>query len=283
MDYLNTVELLTKFLPSIEKLKTSTIVIKYGGAAMKDLKLTQQVIQDIVFLSKLGLKLIIVHGGGPLINFWLDKVNIQTFFENGIRVTDLKTMEVVEMVLSGKVNKQLVSILNSNNISAIGLSGHDANLITASPTSESNNNYVGRIDKINPIIINLLLKNNYLPVIAPVGLDIKGQAYNINADTVAGEIAIAINAQKLIILTDKPGILLNVVDPSSVISHLNIIKVKQLISQNIITAGMLPKVQCCLKAISQGVNATHIIDGRISHSLLLSLLTDCPVGSIIEP
>nr|YP_009297861.1 acetylglutamate kinase [Kumanoa americana]AOM67595.1 acetylglutamate kinase [Kumanoa americana] len=283
MDYLNTVELLTKLLPSLDKLRTSTIVIKYGGAAMKDVKLTQQVVQDIVLLWKLGLRLIIVHGGGPLINFWLDKVNIQTIFENGIRVTDLKTMEVVEMVLAGKVNKQLVSILNNNNVSAIGLSGHDGNLIAASPINKSSNNYVGKIDKINPMILNLLLQNNYLPVVAPIGLNIEGQVYNINADTVAGEIAIATNAQKLIILTDKPGILLKVSDPSSLLSHLNSVKVKQLISDNVITSGMLPKVQCCLKAISQGVSSTHIIDGRISHSLLLSLLTDSPVGSMIEP
>jgi acetylglutamate kinase len=283
MNYMNIIKLLTQFSPSLEKLKTSPIVIKYGGAAMNDPSLTNHIIQDIVILHNLGLKIIIVHGGGPFINLWLDKTNIQTVFKDGMRVTDHQTMEIVEMVLSGKINKELVASLNSCNIPAIGLSGKDASLITASSIDGTNTNCVGQIDLINPLLLNTLINNNYLPVIAPIGSDFKGKSYNINADIVAGEIASVMNAQKLIIITDKPGILLEISDPTTLLQQLNIANIKLLIKQNIIKSGMLPKVECCLQAISKGVGSTHIIDGRISHSLLLSLSTNNSVGSTILP
>nr|QHO64101.1 Acetylglutamate kinase [Lympha mucosa] len=282
INQLNIIKIFGNFLPFLDELKKGIIVIKYGGAAMKDFNLTYKVIQDIILLYNLGLKLIIVHGGGPMIDLWLNKVNIQATFKDGLRVTDEKTMEVVEMVLSGKVNKELVNLINKNKVQAIGLSGKDGGFITASSIDNCPSSFVGQIVSINPNLINLLIDNNYLPVIAPIASDLNGQSYNINADIVAGEIASAINAHKLIILTDTPGILLETSDPTTILSSLNINKIKTLIDQNIITGGMLPKVNCCLKAISQGVDSTHIIDGRVSHGLLLNLLTDYPIGSTIK-
>jgi acetylglutamate kinase len=282
INQLDIIKIFGNFLPYLKELKKGIIVIKYGGAAMKDVNLTHKVIEDIILLYNLGLKLIIVHGGGPMINLWLNKVSIQTVFQNGLRITDEKTMEIVEMVLSGKVNKELVNLININNVQAIGLSGKDGGFITASSIDNTSNNLIGKIVSINPSLINLLIDNNYLPVIAPIASDLKGQSYNINADIVAGEIASAINAHKLIILTDTPGILLDASDPTTILSSLDINKVNTLINQNVITGGMLPKVNCCLKAISQGVDSTHIIDGRVPHGLLLNLLTEYPIGSTIK-
>jgi acetylglutamate kinase len=282
INQLDIIKIFGNFLPFLKELKKGIIVIKYGGAAMKDVNLTHKVIEDIILLYNLGLKLIIVHGGGPMINLWLNKVSIQTVFQNGLRITDEKTMEIVEMVLSGKVNKELVNLININNVQAIGLSGKDGGFITASSIDNTSNNLIGKIVSINPSLINLLIDNNYLPVIAPIASDLKGQSYNINADIVAGEIASAINAHKLIILTDTPGILLDASDPTTILSSLDINKVNTLINQNVITGGMLPKVNCCLKAISQGVDSTHIIDGRVPHGLLLNLLTEYPIGSTIK-
>jgi acetylglutamate kinase len=282
INQLDLIKIFGNFLPFLKELKKGIIVIKYGGAAMKDVNLTNKVIEDIVLLYNLGLKLIIVHGGGPMINLWLNKVSIQTVFQNGLRVTDEETMEIVEMVLSGKVNKELVNLMNINKVQAIGLSGKDGGFITASSIDNTSNNLIGKIVSINPSLINLLIDHNYLPVIAPIASDLKGQSYNINADIVAGEIASSINAYKLIILTDTPGILLEASDPTSILSSLDVNKVNTLINQNIITGGMLPKVNCCLKAISQGVDSTHIIDGRVPHGLLLNLLTEYPIGSTIK-
>jgi acetylglutamate kinase len=282
INQLDLIKIFGNFLPFLKELKKGIIVIKYGGAAMKDVNLTNKVIEDIVLLYNLGLKLIIVHGGGPMINLWLNKVSIQTVFQNGLRVTDEETMEIVEMVLSGKVNKELVNLMNINKVQAIGLSGKDGGFITASSIDNTSNNLIGKIVSINPSLINLLIDHNYLPVIAPIASDLKGQSYNINADIVAGEIASSINAHKLIILTDTPGILLEASDPTSILSSLDVNKVNTLINQNIITGGMLPKVNCCLKAISQGVDSTHIIDGRVPHGLLLNLLTEYPIGSTIK-
>jgi acetylglutamate kinase len=282
INQLDIIKIFGNFLPYLKELKKGIIVIKYGGAAMKDVNLTHKVIEDIILLYNLGLKLIIVHGGGPMINLWLNKVSIPTVFQNGLRITDEKTMEIVEMVLSGKVNKELVNLININNVQAIGLSGKDGGFITASSIDNTSNNLIGKIVSINPSLINLLIDNNYLPVIAPIASDLKGQSYNINADIVAGEIASAINAHKLIILTDTPGILLDASDPTTILSSLDINKVNTLIHQNVITGGMLPKVNCCLKAISQGVDSTHIIDGRVPHGLLLNLLTEYPIGSTIK-
>ncbi|WP_298612971.1 acetylglutamate kinase [uncultured Thermosynechococcus sp.] len=282
MNYSGKIESLIDLLPNICELKDKTIVIKYGGAAMKDEKLTKQVIQDLVFLASCGLKLIIVHGGGPAINTWLKKMQIKPSFENGVRVTDCETMEIVEMVLAGQVNKYLVTLINSSQGKAVGLSGKDANILIAEPIDLSLQNMVGKITKVNSDLLNLLLDNNYIPILAPIALDTSGNSYNINADTAAGEIAASLSADYLLILTDTGGILRDFHDSSSLIPTLNRDEVKNLIEQKVIMGGMLPKVDCCMNALQSGVKSTCIIDGRVPHSILLSLLTQEPIGSTIR-
>nr|QCI07080.1 acetylglutamate kinase [Haraldiophyllum bonnemaisonii] len=259
----------------------SIFVIKYGGAAMKNDNLKYKVIQDLVFLHSLGIHLILVHGGGPFINDWLLKLNIKPQFNDGIRVTDHTTMEVVEMVLSGKINKELVGLLSTFNVSAIGLSGKDSNLITASPLFNSLNNYVGKIESINNKILNLLLQSNYIPVLASIGLDSSNNTYNINADTVASSIAISMNAKKLVLLTDISGIMLDINDNSTLLKQLNLSTVNQLKANNTIYGGMIPKVDCCINALLSNIDSTHIIDGRVEHALLYEMLTPARLGSMI--
>jgi acetylglutamate kinase len=268
-------------LPFIHKLRNKVIVIKYGGAAMQSNHLKIQVIKDILFLYSLGIKLILVHGGGPVINNWLKRLDIQPKFEHGIRMTDSKTMEIVEMVLAGKINKELVSLINVNKNIGVGLSGKDANLLLASNMFDDSNNLVGKIDSVNIDLLNLLLDNGYIPVISSIGSSTDLTTYNINADTAAGTISQALNADKLILLTDTPGILLDVKDPASLQKELNITDVQDLCKQNIIAGGMVPKVQCCINSLRNKVDATHIIDGRVEHSLLFELLTSERVGSQI--
>nr|YP_009313375.1 Acetylglutamate kinase [Dichotomaria marginata]SCW21629.1 Acetylglutamate kinase [Dichotomaria marginata] len=275
------IKLLNQILPFILKIKNKTIVIKYGGSAMKDPQLTQQVVENITLLIKFGINIIIVHGGGPIINYWLEKSQIEPKFHNGLRITDPDTMEIVEMVLVGKVNKNLVTLLNKHNCKAIGLSGKDANLIIANPLEPNSNSRVGQVQFINIELINLLIRNNYTPIISPVASSITGLSYNINADTVAGEIARALNAEMLIMLTDTPGILLDPKDLSSIINHLKKDKVLELINNKVIQGGMLPKVESCIKALSEGVNCVKIIDGRVPNSILISLLIDNNFGTSI--
>nr|YP_009314600.1 Acetylglutamate kinase [Liagoropsis maxima]SCW22854.1 Acetylglutamate kinase [Liagoropsis maxima] len=282
MNYSDKIASFEQIIPRIESIKGKIIVIKYGGSAMKDERLTQQVIHNIVLLSKLGINFVVVHGGGPIINKWLEKLNIKPKFENGIRITDEVTMDVVEMVLAGKVNKSLVALLNSNNLKALGLCGKDSNCITAAPIHQSLDNRVANVQSVNPELIYLLIKNNYIPVIAPVAADALGVSYNINADTVAGEIAASLNAHSLLMLTDTPGILYDHTNPSTLAHFLNLDDLDHLIDIGTIQGGMLPKVYSCIKALSAGVNSARIIDGRIPGSILLSLLTDSKVGSVIS-
>nr|QCI06614.1 acetylglutamate kinase [Erythroglossum lusitanicum] len=264
-----------------QKYYNSIFVIKYGGSVMKDNNLRLKVIEDLALLYSLGIKLILVHGGGPFINDWLLKFNIEPKFKNGIRITDYKTMEIVEMVLSGQVNKQLVSLLCNKNILAVGLSGKDSNLIKASPKFHSSNNFVGNVDFIDNKILNLLLSNNYVPVVASVATDFNNQTYNINADTVAGAIAKSVKAEKLILLTDTPGIMSNLYDSSTLFKTLTISEVNKLKTSKIISGGMLPKVDCCIDALLNNIRSTHIIDGRVEHSLLYEILTLDRLGSMI--
>nr|YP_009398979.1 acetylglutamate kinase [Cliftonaea pectinata]ARW68035.1 acetylglutamate kinase [Cliftonaea pectinata] len=268
-------------LPFLSKYSGSTFVIKYGGSVMQNDILKSSVIADICFLRLLGINLVLVHGGGLFINDWLEKLSIEPKFHNGIRVTDFDTMQVVEMVLVGKVNRELVSLFNQNNVLSVGLSGKDANLIKASPLFPYSNNLTGKIDSVNSSILNLLLLNNFMPVIASVASDLNGTTYNINADTVASAIASSLNAQKLILLTDTPGILSDINDPCSLIKELNICKVRQLQSLDVISGGMIPKVQSCICALESNVKSTHIIDGRIKHALLYELFTHNRIGSMI--
>jgi len=275
------VQVLSEALPFIQKFAGRTIVIKYGGAAMQNHLLKDKVIEDILFLSYVGLNPILVHGGGPVINYWLNKVNIKSKFDKGVRVTDLPTMEIVEMVLIGKVNQELVALINKKKGRAIGLSGKDANLIVASNSSQDEANYVGSIESVNISIINLLVKQGYIPVIASVAADLLGQSYNINADTVAGAIAANLNAEKLILLTDTPGIMLDIDDPKTLIKVVNKSKIQLLKKQKVISGGMIPKVNCCIDALGQGVGSAHIIDGRVEHALLLEVLTKDGIGSML--
>jgi acetylglutamate kinase len=275
------VRVLGEALPYIQQFAGRTIVIKYGGAAMKDSSLKDKVIRDIVFLSTVGVRPVVVHGGGPEINTWLDKLGIEPQFKDGLRVTDAPTMEVVEMVLVGRVNKELVSLINQAGGLAVGLCGKDAHLVTARPVGQEGIGFVGEVNSIDARLVESLVKNGYIPVISSVAADETGQAYNINADTVAGEIAAALGAEKLILLTDTPGILKDYKDPSTLITRLNIQQARDLISQGIVAGGMIPKVNCCVRSLAQGVRAAHILDGRLPHSLLLEIFTDEGIGSMI--
>jgi len=228
------VRVLSEALPYIQFLSGRTVVIKYGGAAMKDGSLKDKVIRDIVFLSCVGIRPIVVHGGGPEINSWLDKLNIEPQFKDGLRVTDAQTMEVVEMVLVGRVNKELVSLINQAGGSAVGLCGKDANLITARPLAQADVGFVGEVANIDTKLVESLVKSGYVPVISSVAADETGQAYNINADTVAGELAAALGAEKLILLTDTAGILQNYKDPSTLLTKLDIQQARELIQEGVV-------------------------------------------------
>lgn len=275
------VRVLSEALPYIQEFAGRTVVIKYGGAAMKDSSLKDKVMRDIVFLSCVGLRPVVVHGGGPEINSWLDKLGIEPQFKNGLRVTDAPTMEVVEMVLVGKVNKEIVTLINQAGGLAVGLCGKDGNLIKARPEGQEGIGFVGEVSAVNINVLDSLLKSGYIPVVSSVAADETGQAYNINADTVAGELAAALGAEKLILLTDTAGILRDYKDPSTLIAKMDIQEARSLISSGVVGGGMIPKVNCCVRSLAQGVRATHIVDGRVPHALLLEILSDAGIGSMI--
>nr|QCI08931.1 acetylglutamate kinase [Wrangelia sp.] len=272
---------LGSLLPFIKKYTGSTIVIKYGGSAMTDLDLCYSLIQDIILLYYLNINIILIHGGGPFINQWLLKLNIQPKFNNGIRITDNQTLELVQMVLLGKVNSDLVSLFNRQDDLAIGLSGNDSNLIIPEPLFSSSNNFVATVKSINSRLLNLLLVNKYIPIIASIASNDQGQMYNINADTIAGYIAAAMKADKLILLTDTPGIMTNINDNSSLIKQITTKDLKKLKADKVIIGGMIPKVNACVTALNNGVQSTHIINGTYKHSLLYELFSDFHVGSTI--
>ncbi len=275
------VRVLSEALPYIQQFAGRTIVVKYGGAAMKDSTLKDKVIRDVVFLSCVGLRPVVVHGGGPEINSWLDKLGIEPQFKDGLRVTDAPTMDVVEMVLVGRVNKEIVSLINQAGGCAVGLCGKDGNLIKARPEGSEGIGFVGEVSNVNIKLVDSLVKSGYIPVVSSVAADETGQAYNINADTVAGELAAALGAEKLILLTDTAGILRNYKDPSTLIAKVDIQEARNLIASGVVSGGMIPKVNCCVRSLAQGVRATHIIDGRIPHALLLEIFTDAGIGSMI--
>lgn len=276
------VKILGKILPFIQRFAGRIIVIKYGGSIIKNSILREKVIDDILFLFYVGLKPVLIHGGGHIINSWLRKVNIEPRFNQGIRITDPETMEVVEMAL-GKINQELVGLINKKNANAIGLSGKDARLIIATAISDSSTDLVGRVQSVNSEIIHLLVEKRYIPVIASFAANEQGKVYNINADTVAGSIAEALKAEKLILLTDTPGIMQNLNDSSTLLKCLNVSKAQELKKLHIISGGMIPKVDCCIQALNSGVSTAHIIDGRVEHALLLEILTNDGIGSTIIP
>lgn len=275
------VQILSEALPYIQQFAGRTVVVKYGGAAMKDSNLKDKVIRDVVFLSCVGVRPVVVHGGGPEINSWLDKLGIEPQFKDGLRVTDAPTMDVVEMVLVGRVNKELVSLINRAGGLAVGLCGKDGNLIKARPEGRKGIGFVGEVSSVDIKLVDSLVKSGYIPVVSSVSADEAGQAYNINADTVAGEIAAALGAEKLILLTDTPGILQDYKDPSTLMAKLDIQQARELMTSGVVAGGMIPKVNCCVRSLAQGVRAAHIIDGRIPHALLLEIFTNKGIGSMI--
>jgi acetylglutamate kinase len=275
------VHILSEALPYIQQFRGRTVVVKYGGAAMKDGSLKAGVIRDIVFMACVGIRPVVVHGGGPEINLWLGKLGIEPQFKDGLRVTDAPTMDVVEMVLVGRVNKELVSLINQEGGKAVGLCGVDGNLITARPQGSADVGFVGEVSSIDSGILKSLVESGYIPIVSSVASDETGQAYNINADTVAGEIAAALGAEKLILLTDTKGILKDYKDPSTLLPKLDIQQARQLIETGVVAGGMIPKVNCCVRSLAQGVGAAHILDGRVPHALLLEIFTDLGIGSMI--
>jgi acetylglutamate kinase len=279
-------EILIEALPYIQKLHGATVVIKYGGNAMISEDLKNAVIEDITLLKFIGLNPVIVHGGGPDINRTLNKLDIKSEFVNGLRVTGEETMEIAQMVLVGKTNKEIVSMVNSKGGKAIGLCGVDGNLIECEQYKpvvdgeEKDIGYVGKITNINSKLLEFIATDEYIPVIAPIGVGKNGHSYNINADTVAGEVAIALKAEKLMLLTDVEGVKMSE-GSKTVLSTLTADEVHDLIAKNIITGGMIPKVLGCLEALDRGVGRTHIMDGRIPHCILLEIFTHKGIGTMI--
>ncbi len=280
-------EILLEALPYIKKFWNKIVVIKYGGSAMKDKDLEKQIIKDIILLKYVGMKPVIVHGGGQEISAEMEKRNKIPQFLNGLRVTDEETMEITEMVLIGKINTRLVAEINlhilegmENGVKGIGLSGEDAQLLTVKKHRVSELGLVGEVEKINPEILTILLEKNYIPVIATVGVDKEGTRYNINADIVAGQIAISLQAEKLIYLSDVDGIF---EDSTSLISSLSINQAKDLIKSGKIQKGMIPKVDSAIQALEVGVNKVHFLNGKRAHSVLLELFTDSGIGTEIIP
>lgn len=277
---------LTEALPYIQKFNGKTIVIKYGGNAMVDENLKSSFARDIVLMKSVGMNPIVVHGGGPQIGDTLQKIGKQSEFIGGMRVTDSETMDVVEMVLGGLVNKEIVNLIHQHGGHAIGLTGKDGRLITAKKLKQNivktseiiDLGHVGKVDRIDASVIELLLEGDFIPVIAPIGVGKDGFSYNINADLVAGSIAESLNAEKLILLTNTVGIL----DSNDILlTGLNAKSVDQLISDGTIHGGMIPKIDCALSAVKNGVKSTHIIDGRVPHAVLLEVFTDSGVGTLI--
>ena len=274
-------EVLTEALPYIKRYNGKIVVIKYGGSAMTTDSLKMQVMEDIVLLWLIGVKVVLVHGGGPEINEMMDKLGKKAVFVDGLRVTDKETVDIVQMVLAGKVNKSLVNLLETKGGRAMGISGMDGRLIEARQKDERLG-YVGEIVKINISPVMDLLEKGYIPVISTIGSDADGNAYNVNGDTAAANIAGALGAERLIMMTDIAGILRNREDPSSLISEINISEAAGLYESGVISGGMIPKVECCIEAIHDGVKNVVIMDGRVPHSILMELLTDEGAGTMVS-
>jgi acetylglutamate kinase len=275
------VEVLSEALPYIQRFRGRRVVIKYGGAAMVRDDLRDAVFRDVALLASVGVEPVVVHGGGPEINQWLNRLSIEAVFQEGLRVTDPDTMDVVEMVLVGRVNKQIVNGLNRVGGRAVGLSGADGGLVQARTHGDGSLGLVGDVARVDPSVIIPLLEQGYIPVVSSVAPNHEGQSYNINADTVAGELAAALDAEKLVLLTDTPGILKDRNDPASLFRQLSLAEARALIDDAIVAGGMVPKTQCCIRALAQGVRAAHILDGRVPHALLLEVFTKTGIGTML--
>ena len=274
-------EVLTQALPYIRRYNGQVVVVKYGGNAMINEQLKQQVMEDIVLLHLIGVKIVLVHGGGPEINDLMDKLGKKPEFVDGLRVTDRETVDIVQMVLAGKVNKTLVNLLEMKGGKAMGISGMDGCLIEATCKDERLG-FVGKITHIHIEPVNDLLEKGYIPVISTIGCDKEGNAYNINGDTAAAYIAGALGAERLIMMTDIAGILRDKDDPNTLIPDITVAEAKRLYDEGVISGGMIPKVNCCIEAIENGVKNVIIMDGRIPHSILMEILTDEGAGTMVK-
>lgn len=272
--------ILSQALPYIQKYDNKIVVIKYGGNAMENEQLKQNVMQDVVLLTQVGVKLVLVHGGGPDINATLKQMHIESYFVNGLRVTDQETMNVVQMVLAGKTNKNLVNMISMLHAKAVGITGMDGYIIKASQ-KDPELGCVGQIDEIDPELIFKLIDDGYIPVIASVGCDAHGNVYNVNADMAASAIAGALGAENMIFVSNVPGVLKDQNDPHSLIRKIPVSEISELEKAGIISGGMIPKVNCCADCVRQGVNKTVIIDGRVPHACLIEMLSDEGIGTMI--
>ncbi|MCX5769485.1 MAG: acetylglutamate kinase [Candidatus Hydrogenedentes bacterium] len=276
---------LIEALPYIRAFEGKTVVIKYGGSAMNDPVIRRNTAEDVVLMKYVGMNPVVVHGGGPAINRTLKQLGLESKFHEGLRVTTDEVIAVVEMVLAGSVNKDLVNLLNSAGGNAVGLTGKDANLLHAKKVETSDGadiGHVGQVIQVNCQIIQVLSSAGMIPVIAPIATDSRAGTWNVNADTAAGEIAAALKAEKLVFLTDTPGLLANKDDPATLIHQIQSSEVAGLTERGVISGGMIPKINACMKALDSGVNRTHIIDGRVPHALLLEIFTDKGLGTLVS-
>ena len=280
IDINNRAEVLIQALPYIQNYYGKTVVVKYGGSAMEDEALKKAVMGDVVLLTLVGVKIVLVHGGGPEISATLKKLGKESVFVGGLRVTDKETVEVAQMVLAGKVNKGLVNLIQNVGGRAVGISGMDGHLIEAQMLDEKLG-YVGEIVAIHPEPIKDLLEKGYIPVVSTIGCDKAGNTYNINADTAAAYIAGALQAESLINMTDTKGVLQDATDPQSLIPRLSLAEIPKLQESGVITGGMIPKLECCAHAVEKGANRAFIIDGRVPHAILIEMLTDEGIGTMV--
>ncbi len=282
-EHIDKAKVLIEAIPYIKSFRNKTVVIKYGGSAMVDENIKKMMIQDIALFRLIGINIVVVHGGGPFINETLDRMNKKPIFKEGLRVTDSETMEIVEMVLSGKVNKNIVNDIQKMDLKAVGISGKDGMTLTARKLKREDGidlGYVGEITEVDSALIDGLVNGGVIPVVAPIGRDSDGNTYNINADYAAVAVAAKLKAQKLVFVTDVKGVMRDVNDPDSLISYMNVDEARENIKNGIISGGMIPKVECCIDAVEEGVNTVHIIDGTLEHSMLLEIFTQSGIGTM---
>ncbi len=281
--YIDKAKILIEALPFIKRFYDKTVVIKYGGSALINPQIKDTLIKDIALMKLVGMHPVIVHGGGPDINAFLKKMQIESKFINGLRVTDDDTMQIVEMVLAGKLNKDIVTDIELQGVKAVGISGKDGGILKAEKINKDGVDYgwVGDVVKVDPTLVNSLIKDDFIPVIAPIGKDEKGNTYNINADYAAVAIAGALQAEKLVFLTDVEGVMRDINDPDSIMSFIQSREIEGLIRDGIISGGMIPKIECCMAAVNKGVNHVHILDGRVEHCLILEIFTPEGIGTMI--
>lgn len=283
-EYVQKVRILVESLPYIKEFKDTTIVVKIGGVSLEDEKIRKTIIEDIVLMKYIGIHTVIVHGGGVQITKMLEELNIETQFVDGLRVTDKKSAEVLQMVLAGNINKKIVAEIEAYDVGAVGICGVDGGMFEVEKITPNGKDlgYVGEITNVNTKLVETLVKGEFIPVIAPVSTNSDGEIYNINADFAARALAIAIKAEKLIYLSDIEGVKRDIFDRNSIISYLKINDVEKYIEDGVITGGMVPKIQSCKKAVEDGVGSVHILDGRLEHSLLLEIFTEEGVGTKVE-